>query len=263
MTITKSTRIIVRACVAASLACLFSPVVESSDASIQVADKSSEAQLARYLGEALMPEAKAARVYYYQSHSCGMGEFVTFPRMSLHATRNNQVGEQGVRDIFSAHPDAVVKARGEKLIVVTIGTSPNSFLTTPIKSVSFSDFSRYNPFMAIAALMNNRAVQAAAIKNGLTQSPGILGGLMTPPLAGAPHLPRKLQHVTLDGALDRVAIVFNGVVVYSLCADRNGSKRIQVYFGAFHSGEHGEPARRGANLGEILNKSATIGRLNE
>lgn len=229
----KFARIIVTACIMVSFVCLFPAVDALSAYSSTPPDNNAEERLVQYLGETLAPVSKAARVDYYHPHSCGQGAFVSFPRMELHEPLKNHVGVRGARDIFSAYHDLVVEKRGKKLVVVRVGTSPSAFLTTPIKSIEFSDFARYNAFVAIATILHTEAVQAAAARANLVLSPSVIEGLMNPPMPGLPYLPRKIQHVTLDDALNRVAITFGGVVVYSLCKDEDGSNRPQVYFDAF------------------------------
>jgi hypothetical protein len=56
----------------------------------------------------------------------------------------------------------------------------------------------------------------------------VLDVIVRGPSNGAPHLPKVMQNVTVDEALDSVARVFNGVVLYGTCKLPDGNELFRV-----------------------------------
>lgn len=205
----------------------------SASSSLRVGNQ--RAQLANYLEEVLGPVSKAARVYYYVPHACGSGPdaAMQFPDMDLHTPEHGDIGISGVRRIFSAYHDVSITHHGDKLIAVRIGTPSNHVLMTRFKFVKVSNLAKYNPGLVILGIMHKKSVRTAIANAGLTLPITPFVGMVMPPSQRPRHSHGRAKDVTVDEALDRVAVTFNGVLVYSTCKARNGKRVVQIYFNAF------------------------------
>jgi hypothetical protein len=100
------------------------------------------------------------------------------------------------------------------MLRIRVGEVPDAILQTPIARLTFNADSRYNLFLAIAAIENAPEVQAAMNRLHLRVPARVYNFPVVQPTEGFPHLPSEISNVTMDQALDMVAKTWAVVAFY-------------------------------------------------
>lgn len=200
-------------------------IVVSSSCSAQKANNQAELALSQRreafmmqeLSEALRPVQEVARVYYARGDECKPYYSISFPILKLGHLSKNKFGIQAVRDIFKYIKDVEIEMAPHGVVEIRIGYVPHVVLNTKIMNIVLDPWERYNPALAIGAIMHTPSVKAVAKDHNIIL-PNVLGAnLVTLPDAKLPHLNHALHDLTVDEALNRVALTFNGVILYNVC----------------------------------------------
>jgi len=115
------------------------------------------------------------------------------------------------------------------MLRVTIGTVSASSLRTRLSTLTLDSISQYNPTSAvdtIAIALNTYAVEHK-LRFGASL---IIDNIVSAPVEGAPHLPPLMRNVTADDALDSVARIFKGIVLYGSCAQPDGKEMFKINY---------------------------------
>jgi hypothetical protein len=62
----------------------------------------------------------------------------------------------------------------------------------------------------------------------LRHPPAVFSGGVVEPATGLPHLPKSLENVTMDEALDRVAQTFGVLISYGECVSGSGTRLCSI-----------------------------------
>ena len=214
---TASLGILVSACIAACGAATAPPSLEevTRDPSSDIyADAAVKA-----LRPVLALSGKAGRIDYSSDCPTRPGGFQTtpFPRTHIGKAPPGATGLAAIRAIFRDDSNVAVSENPPGIIRIAIGAVPRELLRIRISHIRFSSDERYNPPMALDAIVGNAQVQSAMRRLGITPVNGVYDYLMTPALPGLPHLPRAMRNIPVEAALERVARSFKGIVLYGVC----------------------------------------------
>lgn len=191
----------------------------------------------KYLGSALRNGGKGARIYYRGSCQNGIGALtsdrgapsVSFPSVDVQPPSGDGSRLAAVRAIFRNEKTTKVEERPSGIIAITIGEVPDAMLQTRLSPLKLTPIQQYNAFEAIEAIEGTDEVQVAMRTLGLHLQILFHGELLVPPGAkGYPHLPASISSVTLDEALDSIAIKFKSIVAYGVCTAANGEDTFRI-----------------------------------
>ncbi|MGH6890442.1 MAG: hypothetical protein ACREHF_14825, partial [Rhizomicrobium sp.] len=121
---------------------------------------------------------------------------------------------------------------GNRIIRIRMFGVPDALLRTRISEIRFSRSSQYNPILAIAAITHNRDVQTAMRQLQIATPTFPINSIIAEPAPNAAHIPAEMRDISLDEALDKIAIDFHGVVFYGVC------KRLHLFEIYFDAGEN-------------------------
>jgi hypothetical protein len=175
----------------------------------------------KYLWPALRSSARVARLYYRSNCWGSDDSAVSFPRIDVQPPQSKSSGINAVRDIFRGHKDIAITQDAKGIIRIKFGEVPDEILRTRISSLRLDPLSQYNATLAIAAIESTQEVQFAMHKFGLKIPQQVYNMLLVKPAEGLVHLPAEIRNVSMDQALDLVATVFRGIVIYGACANSN------------------------------------------
>jgi hypothetical protein len=195
----------------------------------------NESTVIDYVRPALEYAGGAARVYYAakcpaQDYGVFNNGGLLFPGVDVQPPPPGSTGATALRQIFRDAPDAVVAQDSSGMLRITIGSISTTILQTRISILSLDSFQQYSPKSAVLAILNAPEVYAVERSRNLSQplrAVSIIGG---GPTEGEPHLPKLVENVTVDEALDAVARTFKGIVLYGTCELPDGKGLFQVDF---------------------------------
>jgi hypothetical protein len=116
------------------------------------------------------------------------------------------------------------------MLRITIGSVSTAILQTRIPALTLNSYEQYSAPSAVLAIENAPEVYAARRSLHLGVPWGIRDIIVGGPVEGAPHLPRVMQNVTVDEALDSVARTFKGIVMYGVCTQPDGKGLFELGF---------------------------------
>ena len=82
----------------------------------------------------------------------------------------------------------------------------------------------------LSQIENAPELRAAERRLNVYANQGTINIIVSGPIPGAPYLPKLLQNVTIDDALDSVVRTFRGIVTYGICTQPNGKSLFQFGF---------------------------------
>lgn len=103
------------------------------------------------------------------------------------------------------------------MLRITIGTPSTAILQTRIQTLTLDLFAQYRGLGAVEAIKQSSEVAAAEHRLNVDTMNSLLDIFWNGPTRGEPHLPRLIQGVTVDEALDSVVRTLKGIVFYGIC----------------------------------------------
>jgi hypothetical protein len=192
-----------------------------------------------YLRPAVQYVGGTARIYYAgeceapeRDSTSGFWRLL-FPAVYLQPPRQGATGIAAVRQIFRDDPNVAVMQDRSGMLRITIGSVSTVTLQTKIPSLTLDPAERYTALSAIdkIAITADLYAKERGLPFGL--APFVIDHLVSGPIAGAPHLPKLMQNVTVDEALDAVVRTFKGIVTSGICKQPDGKSLFKFGF------EHG------------------------
>jgi len=196
---------------------LASPVADAQSA------LESKAHFIKQMQTVLDSAGLAGRIYYHAL--CDPNEVrpntfpqsIRFPQISVGPWASGRPGLATVRAMLRGNREVVVTEGPDGVIRIRIGHTPAELLKTHISTVAFTREEQYDARSAIAAIFHTREVTAAVAELNTRSILRMEDYINAYPHEGAPHLPPVLGDMTLDQALDEVAITFRGIIDYGAC----------------------------------------------
>ena len=115
---------------------------------------------------------------------------------------------------------------------ILVGDVSDELINTKIRGVVLKPIERYNAREAIATIVQAEEVRINLSTLKIERPLTALGGVMQEPIPRLPHLPAVMKNVTLGEALDKVAHIFSGVIIYGEWRDADGTRLFDVDFAA-------------------------------
>lgn len=172
-----------------------------------------------YLGPALKDRSGIARIFYVTECS-SEGAPLPFPEVNAQAAPRGASGIAAIREIFSKDQNVQVSEGSAGIIRVMIGQlSSSAILQTKIHSLALDQEERYDPVLAVNAILNCKEVEVDMRKLGIEQPLTVTHAGINPFNKNAPHLRSRLVNLTVDQALNLIAKTFKGVVMYEECTE--------------------------------------------
>lgn len=180
------------------------------------------------LGPALKTTGSAGRLYIHSRCSGASEDVLLFPRIAVKAKAEGKTGVAAIREVLSDE-GVIVAERRPGLIGIWIGDVGNDLLKTRIQLIKLKPMERYNYQDAIAAIIGTTEVQAKMRELHMEISPRVIHYPLSSPDAKLPHLPASMADLTMDEALDQVAQVFRGLLIYEVCEGQNSRRLFSVH----------------------------------
>lgn len=180
------------------------------------ADESLALQILRL---ELRDTGKVARIYYMGACENARHAAWELPLIEMHAPTENETGLDAVRAIFQNYGEIAVTEEPEGIIRVRIGEFPDAILQTRISQLDLTAEGQFNPNRAVMGIISDEDVVAATDALGLHHPTYITSFSPQLPMPGLPHLPPSLSDLTMDQALDDVALSFHAIVTYAICPE--------------------------------------------
>jgi len=183
---------------------------------LQEESERNEKAVLRYVWPVLKSSGKAARIYY--AAVCHSNEdYAAFPWINAQPPPSGKTGLAAIQGIFRNDKSVDIREDETGIIRIKLGNVPDTILHTRISFLRLDASSQYNATVAIEAIEESNEVQAAARKLNIHIPVKVYNMLLVQPAEGEPHLPASMMDVTMDEALDLVAMTFKGVVLYGAC----------------------------------------------
>lgn len=186
-----------------------------------------------YLRPVLTEVEGAARIYYAgECQARGKGSTsglwqLLFPVVYLQPPRRGATGITAVRQIFRDDPNVAVMQDRSGMLRITIGSVSTIILQTRIQTLTLNPYAQYSAPSAVVTIENVPELRAAEHTLDAYPNQGIIDIIVSGPIPGAPHLPKLMQNVTVDEALDSVVRPFKGIVTYGICKQPDGKHLFQ------------------------------------
>jgi hypothetical protein len=186
----------------------------------------------RYLRPALQYVGGAARIYYAgecQAPGKDTSDFwqLVFPAVYLQPPRQGATEITAVRQIFRDDPNVTVMQDRDGMLRITIGSVSTAILQTRIQTLALDPIEQYSAPSAVVRIENAPELRTAERRLDVHLKQGMINIIVSGPIPGAPHLPKLMQNVTADEALDSVARTFKGIVTYGICKQPDGKSLFQ------------------------------------
>lgn len=178
--------------------------------------------VAGYLEPILKNARAAARIYYSSeplAHNSLFG--CPFPKMKILPPEKGLSGLAAVRSIFRDAKQVAAKTSGRGNFVITIGNPRKTILDTWIPYLAFSDEERFNRISAIDAIDLSQTIKLARQRLDIMETRLMTIGNVVMPNEDLPRLPKVIENVSFDEALDLVAATWGVTVSYGECAKPN------------------------------------------
>jgi hypothetical protein len=197
--------------------------VVSAPASVRI-----DTAVVSYVRPVLKSVGGAARVNY--AGICPGRDKLLLPDVAAQPAPEGTTGIAAVRKIFGSDPEVMVAQGHAGMLRITIGTVSTTVLQTRIPSLTLDAPAQYTPKDAvyIIAMTANTYAKEHRLDFGIAAT--VLDVIVRGPSNGAPHLPKLMQNVTVDEALDSLARTFNGIVLYGTCKMPDGKELFRANF---------------------------------
>lgn len=190
----------------------------------------NQAAVLKFLGPALKDRGGIGRIYCITACATKSGTPLPFPLVMIQPASEGASGLAAVRDIFRNDQKTSVAESPSGMIRVTIEQPKSSILQTKIPLLTFSQAAQYDEVRAVDAILGCKEVQAAKRQLGFEEPLTVESLGVAPFDKRAPHLPARMRNLTVDQALDEVAKIFGGIVIYKECANENGKRLFTIDF---------------------------------
>ncbi len=114
------------------------------------------------------------------------------------------------------------------MLRVMIGSVSTAILQTRIETLTLNPYDQYSAPSAVDTIENAPELHTAEHRLDVYLNQGTIDIIVSGPIPGAPHLPKLIQNVTVDEALDSVAKTFKGIVAYGVCTQPGGKGLFQL-----------------------------------
>jgi hypothetical protein len=186
-----------------------------------------------YLRPALRYVGGAARIYYTsecraaEKNTSGNSQFL-FPAVYLEPLPAGVTGANAVRQIFRDDPNVTVTQDRSGMLRVMIGSVSTAILQTRIETLTLNPYDQYSAPSAVDTIENAPELHTAEHRLDVYLNQSTIDIIVSGPIPGAPHLPKLIQNVTVEEALDSVAKTFKGIVAYGVCTQPGGKGLFQL-----------------------------------
>lgn len=153
-----------------------------------------------------------------------------FPDIRTLAAETGKTDLAAVRSVFRNNDQVSVRRDRWGIIEMTFGNPPRSILETRIHSMTLEPLARYNAIMVIGAIEDTQEVKAAMRRAGFEFPLTVTDMYVVTPEKGRPHLPAKLENITVERALDLIAKTFRGVATYGVCGQAGHKRLVSMDF---------------------------------
>lgn len=143
---------------------------------------------------------------------------VPFPILNTIETGDSVEGLEYLNRLFSEDETVHIMQDEEKIMRIRIGEPQNDILNTLISKLTLTEDQRYNGRRVINAIENANEIKMESERLGLKQTIPTLLGIGVAPSDRLPSLPAFIERVTMDEALDMVAVTLDDIVIYGECA---------------------------------------------
>ncbi|MEI9933220.1 MAG: hypothetical protein WDM89_22480 [Rhizomicrobium sp.] len=175
------------------------------------------------LHNALHRTKQAGRVYYRAD--CVPEEVrpnifpqaIRFPDLELKDYPLGHDGVRSVHDIFDRNRGITTVEDSANIVRIRINHPSGEILKTLIPVLAFTHDQQYDARQAIGAIFHAKEVTAELERLNMQPILRAEDYISAYPHEGAPHLRPSLRRVTVDQALDAVAITFHGIIAYGSC----------------------------------------------
>ena len=184
----------------------------------------------------VLPNWGVARIYYAgecqapgKDSTSGFWQLL-FPEVYLQPPQPGATGITAVRQIFRDDPNVAVMQDRSGVLRITIGSVWTEILQMRVLSVTLDASEQYTALSALdkIAITADTDAKERGLPFGL--APSLVDHLISGPSPGAPHLPKLMQNVTVDEALDSLVRTFKGIVTYGTCEQPNGKRLFRLGF---------------------------------
>jgi hypothetical protein len=179
-------------------------------------------------GPVLKTAGGAGRLYVHSRCVGASKDVLLFPRIAVKAQAKGKTGVAAIRDALS-DKGVIVTERRPGLIGVWVGDVSNDLLRTRIHVIKLKPMERYSYQDAIAAIIGTKEVQAKMRELHMEISPRVIHYPVSYPDAKLPHLSASMTDLTMDEALDQVAEVFRGLLIYEVCEGQNSRRLFSIH----------------------------------
>ena len=186
--------------------------------------------LVRCLRPALKATGGAGRLYVHSKCLGDSGNLLFFPRIELKSGSDEKAGSTAIQGVLAKNKDVKVSKRQPGLIGIWIGGVSNDLLNTRIHVLKLGPRQRYNYYDAIEAIISAKEVQAKMRELQMDEFTSFASYPILSPDPKLCHLPTSLSNLTMDEALDQVALAFGGLVIYKECGGQNPTRFFSVDF---------------------------------
>jgi hypothetical protein len=189
-----------------------------------------------YLRPALRYVGGAARIYYAGECQAPEKDSTTgswqllFPAVYLQPPQQGATGITAVRQIFGDDPNVAVMQDRSGMLRITIGRVSTVILQTRIQTLALNPYAQYSAESAVVTIENAPELRTAERRLNAYRNLESINIIVSGPIAGAPHLPKLMQNVKVDEALDSVAKTFKGIAMYGICKRPDGKDLFTLHY---------------------------------
>jgi hypothetical protein len=190
----------------------------------------NERAVLKYLRPELKASKRCGRLNYMADCSGKDGYPLPFPKISAQSAEPGKSGLAAVRSIFRSNDQISIRRNHSGIIEISFGNPPTSLLQTRVHSVMLEPLAQYNPIMVIGAIGDTSEFRAAMKREGFEFPLTVTDMYLVTPEKGRPHLPAKLEDITVGQVLDLIAETFRGVATYAVCGEAGGKRLVSMDF---------------------------------
>jgi hypothetical protein len=184
--------------------------------------------LVRYLLPML--KSTGGRLYVHSTCLGDSGQLLFFPRIGWNSGPKGITGLAAVRNGLAKNNEVTVAESQAGLTGIWIGDVSKDLLSTHINVLKLSPRQQYNYYDAIEAIIGTKEVQTKMRQLKMDEFTYFVHYPIQEPDPKLHHLPDSMSNLTMDEALDRVAIEFVGLVTYVECRGQNPTGWFAVSF---------------------------------
>jgi hypothetical protein len=181
------------------------------------AGRRNEQAVLKYVWPVLKSAGKVGRIYYRAVCPSNNPELVAFPEVAVRPPASNETGRAAIQDMFRSSEHTIVTEDKSGLIRIKLGTVSGEILKTRISTLKLDPKSQYNDMVAIGRIKGTREVKYRESELNMRSPKRPYNYITIQPADGLPHVPAIMTNITMEAALDVVALTFKGIVLYGEC----------------------------------------------